>query len=906
MPLFRRAAPPSVDVQALAKAVAAELTKADESGRSPLTMSLPAGVKVSDLSELANRGGGIAEALGVAFDDMSRRAFMNVPFGPGTPIAPAAIDPIDPATGRTEPRTRQYPVNWNMLLGETRAVPWSVLQRASEVDLVRRCIEIRKADVVAQNHDIVLSEDAIRQVMADTGERNRARASAMARRAFDGELSALQRFWEKPDRLNDLDIDQWTNAAIEELLVTDALSVYPHPTNGRPVVDGLDTPTHSLRLIDGSTIKPLYDPYGNLPASPSPAYQQVLYGFPRGEYSYDPAARGELLRDQLLYRPRNRRVRSPYGFSPVEQALPVVDIWLKREEWVRAEYGFGTSPDTWLRPIPNEQTIKMWTPEQRRLFERALNDDLSGQTVARQLLKILPPGLEPVQLPQFAEKYKPDFDQFIMLLLASFFDVMGTQLNITPKGGLGGKGHQEGEAAKSEAQARQPTVKFLQKLMNSIDRRFLGAPDMFTHTFESIDEDDIAEVSTSRQAELFSGQKTLNDIQAEMGAPLYEFEEADMPFCVVPGSGIIFLEGASTRTTTSLSPSPEPPGGPAPGPPGPAPAPVPAPKPAPKALAPGVEEELRKFVGFAGARIRSGKRWRDFAFSSIDPTEAERLNGIAASGDLEMLKAAVADLPKAEAPPWRHADEIEAHYAPKLHEELKRAIKGWRDVVRARAAHASLSKAADPAQVAAEQAAMTAGAEVTRARLTELLTQLYGDAYTGGTRAAILQLPTGAGAPSWMVDAGVGAEDWSEWEPGWGEAALRDASGGLRQLLTEADITIQSVTDTLLDRLGDTLAQGLANGDPVRTIEASISGLLDNPAQANVIARTETARAMTAAAMDTYRANGVAEVNVLPANGCDLCERLAAEGPYALNAAPEVPVHPNCRCALVPVVKAPQ
>ena len=88
--------------------------------------------------------------------------------------------------------------------------------------------------------------------------------------------------------------------ALEEVFVTDTLCIYPEmDRRGR---------LHALRIIDGTTIKPLIDELGRIPGPPTPAYEQVIKGTPRTWYA----------RDELIYRPKNRRVNTPYGFSAIE------------------------------------------------------------------------------------------------------------------------------------------------------------------------------------------------------------------------------------------------------------------------------------------------------------------------------------------------------------------------------------------------------------------------------------------------------------------------------------------------------------------------------------------------------------------------------------------------------------
>jgi hypothetical protein len=904
VPFFRRSSKLSDEIKlVIADAVKANMVPAAQS------QGATASSLANEVRNALSPGQVTPGGIGQWFEELPRTDPM-VPFSPGVAIPPAAIDPLN-ALGRTPPRTYDGPVSWNINLGPNREVPWLILRSAADVDIVRRCIEIRKADIVALEWDITIGDAAVADQMAkatDTKGKNRARATAAAHEQYQDIITALKRFWEMPDRMNNLDYPQWLNALLEEYLVTDAVTIYPHPALGACPVPGIPIPTHSMRQIDGSTIKPLYDHLYNLPGGGQPAYQQVMYGFPRGEYSYDLNARGEFLADQLVYKPRNRRIRSPYGLSPVEQALPRIDLWLKREEWIRAEFGVGANPNTWLKITEQAASGQNWSVQQRRMFEKDLNDELGGQTTSRHLLHVLPPGLEPAQMAEFAEKYKPDYDEHLLLTIASYFDVMGTQLNITPKGGLGGKGHQEGEDAKSQAQARRPTVEFLTGLLNHVSRQFLGMPDELTFIFRSTDEDDIGEVTTSRQTELFSGQTTLNGIQAEAGRPLFDFAEADMPFVVAQGVGLVWLEGASTKPAVVPAPFGQPPGAPgsgqAPG------------GPLPPKLAPGpgqsdkpdndTNAEVQKFVAFTTNRVKQGKPWRNFTFTAVDPDTAADLNELGLSGDLVTLKAVAADLLKARAPWGRDkADAIEAHYGPKLATATKRAFKGLRQVVAAQVAQRKITrpvqKAANPSDVSAATGAISAGVVIERTQILAILGDLYGDAYLAGAAEGAASVGGGAVIAASIAEA-VAEINWDDWVPGNPEAALKDATGGLRQLLEQSDIQIRSVIDSRLDELGNVLANGLDAGDGIGAITSALTDVLSNPANAEMIARTETARAMSDAALDTYKANDIRQVDLKTFAGCDVCEGIAEDNPYDIGSAPDMPIHPNCRCALLPVV----
>ena len=87
---------------------------------------------------------------------LPRSPYMStVPFGPGLPIVPGAINPVDPATGRPMPRRYEYQVAQNINLVPTRLVPFTTLRAsADQIDILRRCIEVTKNKLTGLDWDI--------------------------------------------------------------------------------------------------------------------------------------------------------------------------------------------------------------------------------------------------------------------------------------------------------------------------------------------------------------------------------------------------------------------------------------------------------------------------------------------------------------------------------------------------------------------------------------------------------------------------------------------------------------------------------------------------------------------------------------------------------------------------------
>jgi hypothetical protein len=467
-----------------------------------------------------------------------------VPFGPNTPIPPGFIDPPTPGHARPAPRRSEYPVGWNLAGSNNRLVPWSTLRSAADtVDVVRRCIEIRKHEIVGLDWDITFSDDAVAQVVAETGG-STAEAHATLLTKYGPEIQRLKAFWRRPDRLNGYTFEEWCMVALEEHFVVDALAIYPH-------LD-MKGDLHSLEVIDGTTVKPLLDHRGSTPQPPNPAYQQILHGFPRGEFLASPEDQidDEYASDALIYRPRYRRTWTPYGYSPTEQSLVTADLYLKRQEWLRAEYTAGVTPEMIVL------TDAAMTPDQLHAYEAVFNDDLSGRAEDRHRARFLPNGMTPwMPSTSMEQRFNTVLDEHLVKMVGMVFDVMPTELGITPKSGLGGKGHQEGEEDTTFRKATRPTLNWLVSIFNDISIMYLGMPEELTFSFLGLDAEDEAQASQVLGAEVADGRRTLNDARDKMGLPRYDFEEADKPFVQGGTSGIVFIEGLAEQQQASAQAS---------------------------------------------------------------------------------------------------------------------------------------------------------------------------------------------------------------------------------------------------------------------------------------------------------------------------------------------------------------
>lgn len=197
----------------------------------------------------------------------------------------------------------------------------------------------------------------------------------------------------------------------------------------------------------------------------------------------------------------------------------------------------------------------------------------------------------------------------------------------------------------------------------------------------------------------------------------------------------------------------------------------------------------------------------------------------------------------------------------------------------------------------------------TRAGLVDLISDLVG----GHVGATLRRLWTEAWYLGHHSARGVAREegpDWGTWTPGDFEAAQLVATAqGLQRLLAGHGITtIRSIAQTRMQDLADEIADAVAYGDSWEDLAARLEQILRVPQRAPMIARTEIARAVSAATMDQYTVTGVEgkEWAVAPDERvCPVCRRNADTGAIPTSSLfpsgeLDPPAHPNCRCALLP------
>lgn len=591
----------------IAKRVADEISKAP---------NLPAGAGTMSMQQMQSLAGIAQTQYGANVSTALPRSpqLASVPFAPGMPIYPGAINPLREDTGRPDPRRYEFQVAQNINVSDNRLVPFKTLRAvADQVDIVRRCIEVRKAKLTGLNWDIVLSEAATERIISESGG-NHLKALAEAREKLSPEIGRLKKFWDTPDPQNGLAFVDWLSMSLEEIDVLDAWAIWPQVTVGGEI--------RGFQVLDGSTIKPLLDDRGMRPEPHvGPAFQQILFGFPRSEFNAgidDEAADGEFTSDELAYFVRNRRANSVYGLSPVERSLPLADIYLRRQQWIRAEFTDGTMPKSYLE-MPETTSL---TPDQIRAYENIYNDDLSGQTANRNRLRVLVPGGQLKFEEGYSEKFNDAMDNYLITSITGHFGVLPTEIGFSAKTGLGGSGHQAGEAEAAESIGIIPTANWISQMLSALSYRWLGMPRELEFRLAPSERTNTQEIALRDDIRRKNGAVTLNENRADLGLPLVETPEADMPM-VVAGNSVYFFG------SEGVQPAVEPVG---------SPSDIAIDDETPIDSEPSkdaeAEKEVKKFLRW----IRKEMPTRPFEFKALDETYAEVLNKFIETKDIDSAR----------------------------------------------------------------------------------------------------------------------------------------------------------------------------------------------------------------------------------------------------------------------------
>jgi SPP1 gp7 family putative phage head morphogenesis protein len=510
--------------------------------------------------------------------DAALKGRRAVAFGPGQPLTPTRPP-------EEQPRRFQYPVGVNQISqprGEIPGLtPFAQLQSLAELyDVAAMCIAVRIEEVQGLPWTVA-AKDKRRQ------------------KELQGVCDDLAARFAVPDGLDEF--DSWISQLLYDVFSIDALTIYPRLDLAGRVV--------AWEPIAGETIKPVLDVSGR-----TIAYQQILYGVPFADY-HRPGSEADdgatFDRHELIYRPRWRRARTPYGFPPSEWIILRVNQALRKQSFDLSYFTEGNTPEAFLIPKGG-----IMTPDQVREFETYFNALLQGDVAARRRMKFLPFEADYREARTFS--YDTALDEWLMTIACAAYGVPKNELGVTD---AVNKASAQVQEAVNERRGLRPITSWLKDLFDRFiphmgERPYLPAGQEGTvfsvsrpgaPTREDQPLDRLVEFRwVFGDQEDRQSQATTDNIYVAMGA-ITKDEVRAMRFAdELDGSAPAAPPEPAPKAPVPASGAPTPPPAAAPPQP-PAPAPV-SPTPAPPEAAPGTPvvpgaEKLAKGDGHDGVIV---------------------------------------------------------------------------------------------------------------------------------------------------------------------------------------------------------------------------------------------------------------------------------------------------------------
>lgn len=869
------------------------------------------------------------------------RVFTDGAFGPMSPIQPVPVDEPAVPGGFPDPRWWQYPVGWN-LPTQPRAEGLSMasfaqLKTISErYSIARKCIQLRTDEILGLEWQIELTTQAAKAYQGDY----------KAMKDFGERAALATKFFRRPDPDYNT-FSSWLGAVLEEIFVYDALALIFRPKYGKGLGRGLlGSDLDSVRLVSGPTIRPVLDMHGGHPAPPSVAWQQYLYGVPRSdyptvingsdidEYGLTGAEVNSFRADVMWYVPLNSRRETPYGFPPVEQALLPIISGLQKQEFQLDYFTEGSIPGCYISPGDTNMT-----PTQIRELQDALNG-IAGDPAYHLKVIVLPPDSK--VMPQRPVDLSDSFDYLVMNQVCMMFDCLPTELGIIPNVGGSTQGPSASGIRMAAAEARdiktrkatKPLLMYLCDIFNYVLQDICGQQDM-QFAFEGlVDDEDKAAITELGVQQVQNGISSIDEVRERLDLAPWGLREtsepvvftaqgpiplsmaADLIASAQAGAGGSQGTNSGQKTPSSRSRTSQPsvrrggqtlPNGTH-----------------PKPVSPH-RESLTPAHSAASGAIQSPTP-RTGGTPSRSPVAGSRKRGEAATGRATHHKAVASEL-----------DALRRHL------RKGRLISTW---VAEHLPERALG-------MIAEDLAKGVLIDTAVERAQDICLKAGGPDPQDGSRPVLDSYPddgavTKAAAhwPGWERDLGlVGAyknligQAFHDAETKGSALRKKAATGGmfvsgatLRDLISDE---VREVFSEVLNplwteawHLGYAAAKSLVTGQPADfTVkqedsdalagfiategghwlqQISRTGLGNNSARSELIARTEVGRAINSAAIECYRDHGVQFKHLLLSpNACDLCKDAAEDGDIPLDAPFSAggvigAVHPGDRCVPAP------
>lgn len=329
-------------------------------------------------SSLAKVFGG-SEPAAMQAGEVASQMTPATPFSPGTPIGP--YDGY-----QRHPRTHDFVTGYNIAArprSHERVAFDTLRGLVDSYDVAQICIWHRIDSIRSLDWSLVAA-DGYKDDVTD---------------AITIGMAALA----KPDR--DTPFEGWLAQYLYDVLAYDAGTLYRMRNRaGRPI---------GLRPVDGTSIAPLLDYWGNVPHDPAEAYVQYVQGLP---WNW-------LTRSDLIYAPFRKRANSPYGMAPLETILLNANTDLRFQAFFLQRFTEGNIPAAFAG------APETWTPQQIEQFQQYWDAFMLGDQAVKSQIKWMPGGGSITWAND--HDFSDQFSLFLMRKTASAYHVVPADLGFT-------------------------------------------------------------------------------------------------------------------------------------------------------------------------------------------------------------------------------------------------------------------------------------------------------------------------------------------------------------------------------------------------------------------------------------------------------------------------------------------
>jgi 8-oxo-dGTP pyrophosphatase MutT (NUDIX family) len=322
---------------------------------------------------------GTAVPADIAAAEVASGMDSTTPFSPGAPLSPYD------GFSRT-PRSRNFVPQYNASARprSNERVSFDTLRGLIEsYDFAQICIWHRIDSLRALEWSLVAAD-------GHEGDVSDAVAAGMA-------------VLKKPDRKTPF--DAWLAKFAYDILAFDAGALWRMRNRAGQVV--------GIKTVDGTTLAPLLDDWGDTPEDGAPAFVQYVNGLP---WNW-------LTTDDLIYQPFRQRTNTIYGTAPLESILLNANTDLRFQAYFLQRFTEGNLPAAFAS-APSE-----WTPQQIEQFQEYWDGFILGDQSFKSQVRWIPPGSK---IEWSNEKDFTDaFSLFMMRKTASAYHVVPADLGFT-------------------------------------------------------------------------------------------------------------------------------------------------------------------------------------------------------------------------------------------------------------------------------------------------------------------------------------------------------------------------------------------------------------------------------------------------------------------------------------------